>query len=121
MTKKTKEKISSPFQFNGLILGTDLIWRLKLKLNNVVPESWKYCKIKFVYDDTELQGQISEKSDDLKQCKKNPTLWEEENYGSQKAIEQEITSLKKDLEERQDTVKEMSFDAEIEQISYKDG
>lgn len=112
---------TSVFLLEELKMKKDFIWRMKLKMKTVLPQSYREYDVKLSLNEEPYNIRIADLE---KKRYEVETDAQEEMFGAKKTqlknIDQEIKEVEKELEQALKDSPVVEFNATIEELKYKD-
>lgn len=124
--QNTKEEevsfnVTALFEFKELKLKDDLLWRIKLVVNFILPQTFREYKAILSLNTGPFEMRIRDLENKKEAIASEATLFPDQKEKQTKNCDLAIKDILLEMEEAQKNTPVMEFDAIVEQLTYKDG
>lgn len=114
-------QVDALFTFKKLEMGDDLIWRIKVVVKKMLPQTFREYDAIFSLNETPYQTRIDDMEKRKIAISEEPTLFKEERVKQMRGCDMEIGDIERELADARRDTPSMEFKAIVEALAYKDG
>lgn len=121
MTKGKQEVVaSSVFELEGIAMKKDRLWRLKLGLKTVLPESFREYGVRLSLNEEPYETRIADIARRKADVSAENQLFGAEKKKQLKGFDDQVKDVEQELKDALADSPVIEFDGTIEQLTYKD-
>lgn len=108
----------SNFKFQQLLMKSDFAWRVRVLLDEILPETFRKYTLSFVLNEKPWLDEIASIENKIKEMQADTTLFPKDQKREITTMKARIKELNEEIKKAREEANEITVDAQIEKLEY---